>query len=120
MRNPLCGRNFEYLSEDPCLTAELGVAIVNGIQTQDVACCVKHYALNNQELDRSKVNVEVDKTTLFEIYLRAFEKIVKIAKPYSIMGAYNKFLNQQLSYQIPLELLHLLHSLIHHLKQLNQ
>ena len=94
IRNPLCGRNFEYMSEDPCLTAEMAIPLIIGIQSKDVSACVKHYALNNQELDRFGVNVEVSETALFEIYLSAFEKIVKFAKPYAIMGAYNKYKNQ--------------------------
>jgi len=94
IRNPLCGRNFEYISEDPCLTSEMAIPLIKGIQSRDVAACVKHYALNNQELDRFNVNIEVSKNALFEIYLSAFEKIVKFSKPYAIMGAYNKYENQ--------------------------
>ena len=73
-RSPLCGRNFEYLSEDPFLAGELGVAIVDGIQSQGVGTSVKHYAANNQEDDRLRVSADVDERTLREIYLPAFER----------------------------------------------
>ena len=89
-RSPLCGRNFEYLSEDPFLAGELGVAIVDGIQAQGVGTSVKHYAANNQEDDRLRVSADVDERTLREIYLPAFEQIVKRAKPWTVMCAYNK------------------------------
>ena len=71
-RTPLCGRNFEYMSEDPVLTGELAVPLIGGIQEYDVAACVKHFALNNQETDRLSVEVEVDEKTLHELYLPAF------------------------------------------------
>ena len=90
IRTPLCGRNFEYLSEDPFLTAKMAVPIVKGIQSQDVAACVKHYALNNQELDRSGVNVEVSDRALREIYLRGFEYAVKEGNAKGVMTSYNK------------------------------
>lgn len=94
IRNPLCGRNFEYLSEDPYLTAKMAVPIVKGIQSQDVAACVKHYALNNQELDRSGVNVEVSDRALHEIYLRGFHDTVVDGGALAVMGAYNLYKNQ--------------------------
>lgn len=94
IRNPLCGRNFEYLSEDPYLTSEMAVPIVKGIQSQDVAACVKHYALNNQELDRGNVNIEVSERALREIYLRGFYSAVKKGGALSVMGAYNRYKNQ--------------------------
>ncbi len=88
-RSPLCGRNFEYMSEDPYLTGELAVPMIQGIQEQDTAACVKHFALNNQETERLWVEVEVDDAALHEIYLPAFEKAVKEGGSWSLMGAYN-------------------------------
>jgi beta-glucosidase len=89
-RSPLCGRNFEYLSEDPFLAGELGLAMVEGLQSQHVGASVKHYAANNQEDDRLRVSADVDERTLREIYLPAFERIVKGGDPWTIMCAYNK------------------------------
>lgn len=89
-RSPLCGRNFEYFSEDPYLTAEIGVAYVNGIQSENIGTSVKHFAANSQEFRRLISSSEVDERTLREIYLYAFEQIVKRANPYTIMSAYNK------------------------------
>lgn len=89
-RTPLCGRNFEYQSEDPCLVARMVVPLIQGIQSQDTAACVKHYALNNQELDRANVNVEVDERTLREIYLPGFEAAVREAGVKTVMCAYNQ------------------------------
>ena len=89
-RTPLCGRNFEYFSEDPYLTGVLGVEYVKGLQSNNVGACVKHYAVNNQENKRRTIDAIVDERTLREIYLKAFEMIVKEAKPSSIMSAYNK------------------------------
>ncbi len=93
LRTPLCGRNFEYYSEDPFLASSLVVEEVAGIQEQDTACCVKHYALNNQELDRHGVDVVVDERTLREIYLPAFRAAVE-AGAWSFMGAYNLYQGQ--------------------------
>lgn len=89
-RSPLCGRNFEYFSEDPYLTGIMGSEYVKGLQSQNVGACVKHFAVNNQENRRRTINVLIDERTLREIYLRAFEIIVKKANPWSIMSAYNK------------------------------
>ena len=89
-RSPLCGRNFEYFSEDPYLVGTLGISYVNGVQENGVATCVKHFAANNQECNRRLIDVVIDERTLREIYLKAFEMIVKEAKPYSIMSAYDR------------------------------
>ncbi|WP_160683338.1 glycoside hydrolase family 3 C-terminal domain-containing protein [Clostridium sp. C2-6-12] len=91
VRSPLCGRNFEYMSEDPYLTGQMAVPLIKGIQeNNDVAACVKHFAVNNQETERLNVEVEIDERTLREIYLPAFEAAVKEGNSYSIMTAYNK------------------------------
>lgn len=89
-RSPLCGRNFEYFSEDPFLTKKLAAAYVEGVQRWDVAACVKHFALNNQETDRLWVDVCVDEQAIREIYLPAFYECVKKAGARTVMGAYNK------------------------------
>ncbi len=94
IRTPLCGRNFEYMSEDPCLIEKMSPNVVKGIESQDVSACVKHYALNNQELDRGNVNVEVSKRALHEIYLKGFYSAVIEGGASSVMGAYNRYLNQ--------------------------
>ncbi len=88
-RSPLCGRNFEYMSEDPMLTAVQGVAYIQGVQESDVAACVKHYAVNSQETDRLDVDETVSERALREIYLPAFESAVQDGGVLSVMGAYN-------------------------------
>ena len=88
-RSPLCGRNFEYFSEDPYLAGELAAAYVKSLQAEGVAACVKHFACNNQETNRMSGDSEVDERTLREIYLPAFERVVKDAKVRSVMCAYN-------------------------------
>lgn len=89
-RSPLCGRNFEYMSEDPKVIEELTVPFIQGIQENDVAACVKHFAANAQETDRLMVDTIVDERTLREIYLPGFKAAVEKAGTYSLMGAYNK------------------------------
>lgn len=90
-RTPLNGRNFEYMGEDPYLTSQIVVPYVKGVQNNGVAACVKHYALNNQEVDRDHVNVLVDDRTLHEIYLPGFKAAVKDGGAWSIMPGYNKY-----------------------------
>ncbi|MEU9954088.1 glycoside hydrolase family 3 N-terminal domain-containing protein, partial [Streptomyces sp. NPDC047939] len=89
-RSPLCGRNFEYFSEDPHVSAAMGAALVHGIQSLGVGACLKHFAVNNQETDRMRVSADVDERTLRELYLPAFEHIVREAKPYAVMSSYNR------------------------------
>ena len=89
-RSPLCGRNFEYFSEDSYLTGILGMEYVKGLQSENVGACVKHFAVNNQENRRRTIDVVIDERALREVYLKAFEMIIKNAKPWSIMSAYNK------------------------------
>ncbi len=90
VRSPLCGRNFEYLSEDPYLTQKMAVPMVKGIQEFDVSACCKHFAANNQETERLKVDVLVSEKALNDIYLKAFKAVVEEGNTLGIMGAYNK------------------------------
>ena len=93
-RTPLNGRNFEYLGEDPFLASKLVVPYIKGVQKNNVAACVKHFALNNQEHWRSTINVEASDRALHEIYLPAFKAAVQDAGVWAVMGAYNKFRGQ--------------------------
>ncbi len=93
-RTPLNGRNFEYMGEDPYLAAEMVVPYVQGVQSNGVAACVKHYALNNQEINRHTTNVIVDDRTLYEIYLPAFKAAVQEGGAWTIMAAYNRYKDQ--------------------------
>ncbi|MGD0557717.1 MAG: glycoside hydrolase family 3 N-terminal domain-containing protein [Streptosporangiaceae bacterium] len=89
-RHPLCGRNFEYYSEDPYLAGRLAVGAVRGIQSSGTGACVKHFAANNQETDRMRVSADIDERTLREIYLPAFEHVITTAEPWMVMTAYNR------------------------------
>lgn len=103
-RTPLCGRNFEYMGEDPYLASQMVVPYIQGLQSQTVACCVKHFALNNQEQWRTTVDVHVSERALREIHLPAYEAAVKEGGAWSIMGSYNLYdgqhccHNQKLNY----------------------
>ena len=94
-RSPLNGRNFEYMGEDPFLASKMVVPYIKGVQSNGVAACVKHFALNNQETKRNSVDVIVDDRALYEIYLPAFKAAVQEGDVWSIMGAYNKYKGQQ-------------------------
>lgn len=89
-RSPLCGRNFEYFSEDPYLSAELACEYVDSMQSNKVGCSLKHFCANNQELNRMSIDSVVDERALREIYLPAFEKTVKKTQPYQVMCSYNR------------------------------
>lgn len=106
-RTPLNGRNFEYMGEDPLLAARMVVPYIKGVQSNGVAACVKHYALNNQEQDRDVVDVRVDDRALYEIYLPAYKAAVKEGGVWAIMPGYNKY-NGEHACENPVLLLNIL------------
>lgn len=91
MRTPMCGRNYEYFTEDPFLNTQMVVPYVQGVQSQNVGACVKHYAINNQETNRGSIDVLASERAIREIYLPGFKAAVQDGKAFSIMGAYNRF-----------------------------
>lgn len=96
-RSPLCGRNFEYYSEDPFLTKELGAAFVKGLQENGIGSSLKHFAANNQEAYRMSIDTQIDERALNEIYLKAFKEIIEETRPWTVMSAYNSLLGDYCS-----------------------
>lgn len=90
IRSPLCGRNFEYLSEDPILSSDIAAEIVKGIQSQNVAACIKHYLTNNSETKRMKISTEISERALQEIYVKNYKRIIEKSDPWGLMCCYNK------------------------------
>ena len=90
IRSPLCGRNFEYLSEDPVLSSDIAAEVVKGIQSQKVASCIKHYITNNSETKRTKISTEISERALQEIYVKNYKRIIEKADPWGLMVCYNK------------------------------
>ena len=97
-RTPMNGRNFEYFGEDPFLTSKMVVPYIQGVQQNGVSACLKHFALNNQELERTTIDVEVSDRALYEIYLPAFKAGVEEGKVWTVMGSYNKYRGQYCSH----------------------
>ena len=90
IRSPLCGRNFEYLSEDPVLSSDMAAEIVKGIQSENIASCIKHYVTNNSETKRMKISTEISERTLQEIYIKNFKRVIEKADPWGLMACYNR------------------------------
>jgi len=90
IRSPLCGRNFEYLSEDPILSSDIAAEIVKGIQSQGIASCIKHYLTNNSETKRTKISTQISERALQEIYIKNYSRIINKADPWGFMVSYNK------------------------------
>lgn len=90
IRSPLCGRNFEYLSEDPVLSSDIAAEVVKGIQSQSIASCIKHYITNNSETKRMSISTEINERALQEIYIKNYKRIIKKADPWGLMVCYNR------------------------------
>ncbi|MFW9947486.1 MAG: glycoside hydrolase family 3 N-terminal domain-containing protein, partial [Candidatus Odinarchaeota archaeon] len=90
IRSPLCGRNFEYLSEDPVLSSDIAAEVVKGIQSQKIASCIKHYLTNNSETKRMKISTEISERALQEIYVKNYKRIIEKSDPWGLMVCYNK------------------------------